>query len=225
MGFLDNTGVSRLWEHVNALVNTRVPTSRKVNGKSLAGDITLTAADVGATDTKVNTNLATTTKAYLLGTSTTPTSTVQAVTSVADTGVYLTTTGGELYVGQLQTSKIVPTGGSYSLQIRNHGANAYTVAAPSTAAIGSESQPVYVDNKGMIKACTSIAATTDQEGNVINTSYLKLSGGTVTGEVNSSAAVAISNAAFRNIKAVPSTTEIIAGQTAIPTGEIWVRFE
>jgi hypothetical protein len=48
------------------------------------------------TDTKVNVTLATTTKAYLLGTSTTPTSTAQGVTSLADTGVYLTTTAGQL---------------------------------------------------------------------------------------------------------------------------------
>lgn len=40
--------------------------------------------------------LATTTKAYLLGTSTTPTSTAQAVTALADTGVYLDTTAGKL---------------------------------------------------------------------------------------------------------------------------------
>lgn len=49
------------------------------------------------TDTKVNVTLGTTTKAYLLGTSTTPTSTAQAVTSIADTGVYLGTGAGSLY--------------------------------------------------------------------------------------------------------------------------------
>ena len=47
-------------------------------------------------DTKVNVTLGTTTKAYLLGTSTTPTSSAQAVTSIADTGVYLDTTAGML---------------------------------------------------------------------------------------------------------------------------------
>ena len=47
-------------------------------------------------DSKVNVSLATTTKAYLLGTSTTPTSTAQPVTSIADTGVYLDTTAGRL---------------------------------------------------------------------------------------------------------------------------------
>ena len=48
------------------------------------------------TNTKVNVTLGTTTKAYLLGTSTTPTSTTQAVTAISDTGVYLDTTAGRL---------------------------------------------------------------------------------------------------------------------------------
>ena len=48
------------------------------------------------TDTKVNVTLGTTTKAYLLGTSTTPTSTATGVTTISDTGVYLDTTAGQL---------------------------------------------------------------------------------------------------------------------------------
>ena len=75
-----------------------------------------TVATIGSTDihvtmpsnpntyTKVNVTLATTTKAYLLGTSTTPTATAQAVTSVADTGVYLDTTAGTLCGTSLQAS-------------------------------------------------------------------------------------------------------------------------
>lgn len=47
-------------------------------------------------DTKVNVTLATTTKAYLIGVSTAPTSTAQALTTVSDTGVYLDTTAGKL---------------------------------------------------------------------------------------------------------------------------------
>ena len=57
---------------------------------------TITLPTDNDTNTKVNTTLATTTKAYVLGTSTTPTSTAQAVTTVADTGVYLDTTAGKL---------------------------------------------------------------------------------------------------------------------------------
>lgn len=45
---------------------------------------------------KVNVTLATTTKAYLLGTSTTPTTSAKGVTALADTGVYLDTTAGRL---------------------------------------------------------------------------------------------------------------------------------
>lgn len=62
----------------------------KINNKST----TLYAPD--NTDTKVNVTLGTTTKAYLLGTSTTPTSTAKGVTAIADTGVYLDTTAGHL---------------------------------------------------------------------------------------------------------------------------------
>ncbi len=51
------------------------------------------------TDTKVNVTLATTTKAYLLATSTTPTSTAAGVTAVSDTGVYLDTAAGKLTAG------------------------------------------------------------------------------------------------------------------------------
>ena len=50
-------------------------------------------------DTKINAVLAATTKAYLLGTSTTPTSSAKAVTAIADTAVYLDTTAGRLTAG------------------------------------------------------------------------------------------------------------------------------
>lgn len=48
------------------------------------------------TDIKQNITLATTSKAYLTGVTTAPTSTAQALTGVADTGVYLTATAGEI---------------------------------------------------------------------------------------------------------------------------------
>ena len=55
-------------------------------------------------DNKVDVTLGTTTKAYILGTSTTPTSTATAVSSIADTGVYLDTTAGQLTVGSLKAT-------------------------------------------------------------------------------------------------------------------------
>ena len=48
------------------------------------------------TDTKVNVTLGTTSKAYLLGVTTEPTSTAKALTAISDTGVYLDTTAGKL---------------------------------------------------------------------------------------------------------------------------------
>ena len=48
------------------------------------------------TDIKQNITLATTSKAYLTGVTTAPTSSAQALTGVADTGVYLTATAGEI---------------------------------------------------------------------------------------------------------------------------------
>ena len=66
----------------------------KINGS----DTILYGKDTDTnTDTKVNMIARGITKAYLLGTTTSPTSSNQAVTSVAETGVYFDTTAGELH--------------------------------------------------------------------------------------------------------------------------------
>lgn len=75
---------------------------------------TITLPSSGNTDTKVNVTLATKTKAYLLGVSTTPTSTAQALSAVSDTGVYLDTTAGRLTATSFEapgsTRSVVVTG-------------------------------------------------------------------------------------------------------------------
>lgn len=48
MSFLDKNGLARLWANILALADTKVPTSRTINGKALASDVTLSASDVGA---------------------------------------------------------------------------------------------------------------------------------------------------------------------------------
>lgn len=59
------------------------------------------------TDTKQNITLATTLKAYVTGVTTTPTATANALTGVADTGVYLTTTAGEINATQYKVNEAV----------------------------------------------------------------------------------------------------------------------
>lgn len=46
--FLDKTGLQHLWEELKGKLGGYVPTSRKVNGKALSADITLSATDVSA---------------------------------------------------------------------------------------------------------------------------------------------------------------------------------
>ena len=48
MAYLDDGGVARLWAKVKELLNGKVSTGRKINGKALAADITLSAGDVSA---------------------------------------------------------------------------------------------------------------------------------------------------------------------------------
>ena len=107
----DNTGQSESWGVLHK-GNTSVTQVLSSGTKIATISLGATSTDLYAptnTDTKVNVALATTTKAYLLGTSTTPTGTAQAVTSVGDTGVFLTTTAGRLQAGTYAI-----TSGSYA---------------------------------------------------------------------------------------------------------------
>ena len=85
-------------------------TNTITNGPQLGSSTTTFLRNDGSwatppdTDTKVNVKLATTSQAYLLGTTTIPTAADTGVTSVADTGVYLTTTAGELCATKFMTS-------------------------------------------------------------------------------------------------------------------------
>ena len=88
--------------------STTQPTYIDANGvPTVIGYTIATSVPSGAvfTDIKQNITLATTTKAYITGVSTTPTSTAQALTGLADTGVYLTTTAGELNATQFKVNE------------------------------------------------------------------------------------------------------------------------
>ena len=70
MGVLDNTGLQRLWSHIQAgfgdlqaqinnlsVVGDYVPLTRKINNKELSEDINLTAEDVGAAKSELTVSL------------------------------------------------------------------------------------------------------------------------------------------------------------------------
>ena len=107
--FYQNEGQYRVLDTSNVSVPTTVPTLAwntestlaTIDGKNIK--VKLPASP--DTDTKQNITLATTTKAFITGVSTTPTSTAQALTGLADTGVYLTTTAGELNATQYKVNE------------------------------------------------------------------------------------------------------------------------
>lgn len=47
MAYLDNIGLARVWSKITNKLSSYVPTSRKINGKALSSDITLTSSDIG----------------------------------------------------------------------------------------------------------------------------------------------------------------------------------
>lgn len=100
------------------------------------------------TDTKVTSKVGNTTKAYLVGSTS---SSEDTNTLIKDTGVYLDTVAGKLvattFSGSLSGNASSSTNASYSAKIGS---------SSSHPAIGSESQPVYVDANGVITAGTEL---------------------------------------------------------------------
>lgn len=109
-GFANTNALGKVYRrdavHMYNYIKTKLAVTN--NNINLSRNTETTIATIGGTaikiklpasdntDTKQNITLATTSKAYLTGVTTAPTSTAQALTGVADTGVYLTATAGEI---------------------------------------------------------------------------------------------------------------------------------
>ena len=118
------------WGHVTSIINDSI-------------DIKMPSVS----DTKVNTTLNTTTKAYLLGTTATLSTTApKGVTAVADTGVYLDTEAGALVATKFKGSL------NGNADSADHADSATTAEALSSSA-GSATNPVYF-KEGKPAACT-----------------------------------------------------------------------
>ena len=74
-------------------------------------------------------------------------------------------------------------GGNRTLTIGNATNTGYLVATSTTAAVGGTQQAIYISNTGVATAIStaSLKAGMDGAGNTISSTYLPLSGGTVTG--------------------------------------------
>lgn len=207
----------------------------KVNTK------TITLPSDSNTDTKVNVTLGTTTKAYILGTSTTPTSTANGVTSISDTGVYLDTTAGRLrattygitngnYVNILSSSTLSAnatqtfpsTGGtllntgttSYTQTVTSSDTNAYEIGKIKINGTETTIYGKYTDTNTDIKVTQSNAT-----GSMKRPLLLSHDSTSVTDDVT--------NIVYRNsdIYADPSTGTIISKLYTALDGTITIRKE
>ena len=129
------------------------------------------------TDTKVNVTKAQTTKAYLLGVSTTPTTTAQALETLSDTDVYLDTTAGELtatnFAGKINgvtvkktTTGFTIAGGTTSKTLTVN--NTYTLGAACAKAVDSSisanSSSTNLPTSAAVESRIAEAITTAQVG-------------------------------------------------------------
>lgn len=207
----------------------------KVNTK------TITLPSDSNTDTKVNVTLGTTTKAYILGTSTTPTSTANGVTSISDTGVYLDTTAGRLrattygitngnYVNILSSSTLSAnatqtfpsTGGtllntgttSYTQTVTSSDTNAYEIGKIKINGTETTIYGKYTDTNTDIKVTQSNAT-----GSMKRPLLLSHDSTSVTDDVT--------NIVYRNsaIYADPSTGTITSNAYTAYNGNITIRKE
>lgn len=157
-------------------------------GSFLRGDGTW--ATPANTDTKVNVTLGTTSKAYLLGVTTTPTATAQALTTISDTGVYLDTTAGKLTATSV--SATFSGNGSNITNINGSNIASGTVAAARLPVVSTTANGIMTkEDKSKLDAFgaasdyalkTDITALYKHKGSVAAVANLPTTGNT-TGDV------------------------------------------
>lgn len=126
-----------IYWYKNGAVRPYIGEPLTINGHTVNSDV---PANANFTDTKVNMIARGTTKSYLLGTTTAPTSSNQAVNSVAETGVYFDTTAGTLVATTFKGNLIGNVTGNVSGSAR------------SVAWSGIVSKPITISGYGITDA-------------------------------------------------------------------------
>lgn len=139
------------------------------NNITLTPDATGNSVTIASidTDTKVTNTLATTTKAYITGTTSATTNTG---TQVFDTGVYLDTTAGKLVASTFSGNLTGNVTGNVSGSSGSCTGNSATATALTTSA-GSATQPIYFSD-GKPVACTySLGKSVPSDAKFTDTVY------------------------------------------------------
>lgn len=124
--------------------------------------ITIPAGD--NTDTKVNVKTRGTTKAYLLGTTTSPTSSNQAVESVAETGVYFDTTAGKLvatnFAGKINDVTVTKQTTGFTIE---GGTTSKTLTVNNNYTLGQGNSSLTTSDTGKIPTSAEVASFVDTQ--------------------------------------------------------------
>ena len=92
-----------------------------------------------------------------------------------------------------------------------------------TISVNTNGTTTNVAVAGLGSAAYTNASNYAQASSLNN--YLPLAGGALSGRTYSSVTVNADDSSFRNIRIISPNVEVIAGETEIPTGEIWLRYE
>lgn len=109
--------------------------------------------------------------------------------------------------------------GAWRKLLTNDNYTSYTVTKTGSGATGTWGISIQGN------ATSATRATQDSDGNTIGSTYLKLSGGTLTGTVSTSATVPVSGYYFRNINIEAASTSTITAGSSLATGTILIKYQ
>lgn len=131
------------------------------------------------TDTKMNVTLGTTSKAYLVGVTTAPTSTAQALTGISDTGVYLDTTAGQLtattFKGALSGNATSANKVNNALTIQGNGTSLASFDGSGAKTVNITPANIGATTESYVNSSISALDLYDDNSNI----YIKNSAGTL----------------------------------------------